>query len=312
MASTSTYMIGHHVYPRNVYLIDNDAFNAKWETRLQEIRSNHAHYNSRRRLCGECRCPGHVRTNCPVIKIPTQGTDQEKVESIVTQMRTTNHKTLYSRQAYLMEFMRKDTRFHIGICPKTHPGYEGVSREFIEVAKDRLTARRARAQTTLQQTRRVNDEADSVIAQAQQAAPRPAQENILDQPHPDGQTLRQLIQAARDALPGRSIHLVRHQGRLGLMVDNEFWQPFTSSRQEPRVAPPAPPAPPAEPKPAVTVKDKAIDDKTCPICMDELTECNRMVGACGHQFHATCMMTWASQPRSASKECPCCRSRLFE
>ena len=80
-----------------------------------------------------------------------------------------------------MEFMRKDTRFHIGICPKTHPGYEGVSREFIESAKDRLTARRARAQTILQQARRtneqarrVNDEADSVIAQAQQAAPRPA------------------------------------------------------------------------------------------------------------------------------------------
>ena len=122
MASTSTYMIGHHVYPRNVYLIDNDTFNTKWETRFQECCSNNAHYNSRRRLCGECRCPGHVRTNCPVIKIPTQGTDQEKVESIVTQMRTTNHKTLYSRQAYLMEFMRKDTDFISGFVPRRIQG----------------------------------------------------------------------------------------------------------------------------------------------------------------------------------------------
>ena len=29
------------------------------------------------------------------------------------------------------------------------------------------------------------------------------------------------------------------------------------------------------------VKEKVIDEKYA-LCMDELTECNRMVGACGH------------------------------
>ena len=309
MASTRISNVRHRVYPRTVCLIDNDTFNAKWEARFQECCSNNAHYNSRRRLCGECRCPGHVRTNCPVVKIP-RGTDQEKVESIVTQMRTNNHKTLYSRQAYLMEFMRKDPRFHIGICPKTLPGYEGMSREFIEVARDRFTARNEG-----------RSEARREARAAEQAALRPAPDNILDQPRSNGQTLRQVIEAAQALMPGRSIRLVVRGETVAwgqhVADDGELLNPFPFSRQEPRQATrtapaPAPPAPPVEPKPAVTVKDKVIDEKFCPICMDELTECNRMVGACGHQFHATCMMTWASQPRTAAKECPCCRSRLFE
>ena len=200
-----------------------------------------------------------------------------------------------------MKFMRTDPRFHIGICPKTLPGYEGVSQDFIELAKERLIDLNREGRQAREARR------------AQQAAPRPSQENILDQPRSNGQTLRQVIEAAQAVMPGRTIRLVHRGNHIGLTVDGELFETYPSSRQEPTsVAPPAPPAPPVEPKPAVTVKDKVIDDKTCPICMDELTECNRMVGACGHQFHATCMMTWASQPRSASKECPCCRSRLFE
>ena len=334
MASTGTSNIRHHVFPRNILLIENDAFNNKWDEKLQEIQhayeqDNLGRHFSRHRLCGKCRCPGHVRTSCPVVKIPRQGTDQEKADEIIKQMMSTDIKTLYTRQAYLVDFMRKDPLYNIGACPKTHRGYEGMSREFIEMARERFTARRARAeairqrsQRVTEEARRANDEADSVLAQASQAAVRSNQTNILDQPQENGRTLRELIQAAREAVPGHTIHLARHRGQLGLMVDNEFWEPIpTSGQREPRVAPPAPPAlptlptppaPPAEPKPEVTVKDKAIDDKTCPICMDDLTECNRMVGACGHQFHASCMMTWASQPRSASKECPCCRSRLFE
>ena len=67
-----------------------------------------------------------------------------------------------------------------------------------------------------------------------------------------------------------------------------------------------------EPEPRVVVKDKVIDEQTCPICMDKLTECNRTVVACGHQFHTNCIFSWAKQPRSSCKDCPTCRAPIFE
>lgn len=69
---------------------------------------------------------------------------------------------------------------------------------------------------------------------------------------------------------------------------------------------------PPPPPPPITVKDKIIEEENCPICMEALTTCNAMVGACGHQYHATCMMKWMSKSQSDSKKCPCCRERVFE
>ena len=60
------------------------------------------------------------------------------------------------------------------------------------------------------------------------------------------------------------------------------------------------------------VKDKVIDEKVCPICLDELTDCNKMVSACGHQFHANCVIKMSMTTNSANKnKCPCCRSEMF-
>lgn len=60
------------------------------------------------------------------------------------------------------------------------------------------------------------------------------------------------------------------------------------------------------------VKDKVIDETVCPICLDELTDCNKMVSACGHQFHANCIIKMSMNTNNANKnKCPCCRSEIF-
>lgn len=71
----------------------------------------------------------------------------------------------------------------------------------------------------------------------------------------------------------------------------------------------APPAP-VQPEQELVVKDKVIADTTCPICMEDLTDCNRTVAACGHQFHTNCMINWVRQPRSTCTSCPTCRAPM--
>ena len=57
--------------------------------------------------------------------------------------------------------------------------------------------------------------------------------------------------------------------------------------------------------------DDVFDESSCPICMDPLTNRNKLVSKCGHQFHASCIMTWLSGPRSACSNCPTCRNSMF-
>lgn len=60
------------------------------------------------------------------------------------------------------------------------------------------------------------------------------------------------------------------------------------------------------------VKESAIVEDKCPICVEELTTCNHTVSACGHQFHTSCLIKWFSN--KASKEtrsqCPVCRKQM--
>ena len=57
--------------------------------------------------------------------------------------------------------------------------------------------------------------------------------------------------------------------------------------------------------------DDVFDESSCPICMEPLTNRNKLVSKCGHQFHASCIMTWLSGPRSACSNCPTCRNSMF-
>ena len=74
----------------------------------------------------------------------------------------------------------------------------------------------------------------------------------------------------------------------------------------PRAAP-APPtvSPPAPPK----VLDKPVEETTCAICLDDLTECNKFITPCGHQFHAGCVMKCMVATRK--NRCPTCREKVM-
>jgi hypothetical protein len=60
-------------------------------------------------------------------------------------------------------------------------------------------------------------------------------------------------------------------------------------------------------EPELKVVEKPIEETSCPICLDTLGETNHCVGACGHQFHTSCMMKACQRKNS----CPTCRQRLF-
>lgn len=49
-----------------------------------------------------------------------------------------------------------------------------------------------------------------------------------------------------------------------------------------------------------------IESDECPICMEAFTGTNHIVGKCGHQFHASCLM----QCLRSTDACPCCRQQV--
>lgn len=49
-----------------------------------------------------------------------------------------------------------------------------------------------------------------------------------------------------------------------------------------------------------------IESEECPICMEAFTGTNHIVGKCGHQFHASCLM----QSLRSTDACPCCRQQV--
>ena len=57
------------------------------------------------------------------------------------------------------------------------------------------------------------------------------------------------------------------------------------------------------------LREEVIPETCCPICMDDLTNCDKIVTRCGHQFHASCMIRYMGT--SASNTCPCCREDMF-
>lgn len=70
-------------------------------------------------------------------------------------------------------------------------------------------------------------------------------------------------------------------------------------------APPAPaPAPSSAPVEPVVV-EKPVEETTCAICLEELTDCNKMITACGHQYHANCLIKTMAMTKKTT--CPTCR-----
>ena len=57
------------------------------------------------------------------------------------------------------------------------------------------------------------------------------------------------------------------------------------------------------------LREEVVPETTCPICMDDLTNCNKMITRCGHQFHASCLVKYMGT--SETTKCPCCRVEMF-
>ena len=57
------------------------------------------------------------------------------------------------------------------------------------------------------------------------------------------------------------------------------------------------------------LREEVIPETCCPICMDDLTNCDKIVTRCGHQFHGSCLLKYMGT--SASNTCPCCREDMF-
>lgn len=74
-------------------------------------------------------------------------------------------------------------------------------------------------------------------------------------------------------------------------------------------APPAPaPAPRSAPVEPVVV-EKPVEETTCAICLEELTDCNKMITACGHQYHANCLIKTMAMTKKNT--CPTCRKPVM-
>ena len=82
--------------------------------------------------------------------------------------------------------------------------------------------------------------------------------------------------------------------------------------QAPRIVTPEPrPRPTPTPTPTVLEPPpqaaSVVEETTCAICLGKLTETNKTIGLCGHQFHTTCAMQWLSR----HENCPTCRGQFF-
>lgn len=67
--------------------------------------------------------------------------------------------------------------------------------------------------------------------------------------------------------------------------------------------PPTPPPAPVVETPEIKVREAAVEETVCAICAENLTECDKYVTPCGHQFHGSCAMKWMQR----SNLCATCR-----
>ena len=57
------------------------------------------------------------------------------------------------------------------------------------------------------------------------------------------------------------------------------------------------------------LREEVIPETCCPICMEDLTTCDKTVTRCGHQFHGSCLLKYMGT--SSTMVCPCCREEMF-
>lgn len=239
------------------------------------------------RLCGLCRCPGHTRGKCPVIEVhPTyhfsehgdvnvenNGQANAIIRNIMDKIRVAR----VSGARQTVNFMYRDVYLRSkGLNPDnfrnfTHWKYVTPSPLVKAIVQHKMNVL-----LSLGQNPDVSMDAVWIL--------------------PEQYRIDTGLRAHQPLRPSDLTSLAQS-------LPNARVRTATPS------APPAPPTP-VQPEPQLDVKDKVIADTTCPICMEDLTDCNRTVAACGHQFHTNCMINWVRQPRSTCTSCPTCRAPM--
>lgn len=224
------------------------------------------------RRCGRCRCPGHTRGRCPVF-MPV-GTHYMEFGGIEAEQAAVQRNALAELSRISVIGNRPMTRYECmhAWCASRRGDAQRLNPGELE----RLSGRQ----------RAAREELDAALAHRSTVPV----ENVA---------MRELNGLERQ------LALLRNQ------LPQYRVAPVHTPPLLPTRAPPAPvPAPPTvSPPSAPKVLDKPIEETTCAICLDDLTECNKFITPCGHQFHAGCILKCMATTRKA--ECPTCRTKVM-
>ena len=251
-------------------------------------------------LCGKCKCPGHRANQCNVIKVidSWNAMKNEKFDMtlspeerfairinnqanvLIKEIRKINRETtskpLKFREKYIEEYLNKEENQDVE--PEHIPKYR---REYAMVSYEL-----------------------NVALKIKKNKPSPAIWAL------DGQLKIQLIQIWVDNYSYDQYQASTRRKELAHNRKVEEYERIQRIRERGYIM--AQQSLQALCSQNLQVNDKVIDETTCPICLEELTDCNKLVSACGHQFHANCIIKMSMTTTNANKnKCPCCRSEMF-
>ena len=278
-----------------------------------EVREHHRDLERRAttsvRRCGRCRCPGHTRGRCSVF-VPV-GTDY--LDLLPEQHERQQKRNDDAEVRRIQDLNRvPQTEYE---CVQEWANRSAENRERYELMSSGtrwVFARRGQVQD-----RARLDEAIARV-RAQDSTPvRPSVAPALPPPpvrHSGGFTPEELerIQRNREAAIARR----QRQQRPRVFIASEDLEQI-ERRSEGVVArrlvfsqatPSAPPQPQVVEQPSeLEVAKKPIEETTCAICLEDLTDCNKTITACGHQYHTNCLM----RCMRTTDKCPTCRANIM-
>ena len=230
------------------------------------------------RRCGRCRCPGHTRGRCRVF-IPSRTHYMDIPDGAATER----------AQLRLDAIQVREIREPNGWTPITR--YEALT----EWVNRPDTDSEAISSSEMTGARNENSVArrrlDAALARVHAQDSTPVRQPVVYLPHPPvihsgGFTLEELEQ---------TIQYNRH-------VDVARRLDFNQA------TPSAPPRPPVVEQPSeLHVATKPVEEITCAICLEDLTDCNKTITACGHQYHTNCLM----RCMRTTDKCPTCRKPVM-
>ena len=220
------------------------------------------------RCCSRCRCPGHTAKNCNVFK-PTSLT--------------------YYEPSGPGDLERAEVRGIIKEIRRIHAlGKPAMTQhECIRawIAKGNDSSRLSSSRMDCARRCHESDRA-KILGVSTEAARRRIQDSA--------ELARRRIQNSQPARTRPTVPVSRIARVSVFTNDEDLIRRFRAS-----------PAPAVSPK--IQVREAAVEETVCAICAENLTDCDKYVTPCGHQFHGSCAMKWMQR----SKLCATCREPVI-